>query len=978
MRTSRLAVALVLLLAGCATVPTEAPPDRATADPAFPPPGTRWITRSVDQSGWSWTTTWNVLEEGSYQGQPAYRISDQTTTLLFDKATRNWMASLQWEEERFTASPHDGVFAWPLQVGKWWVSSYAYQDRQRGRSFPRAQWTWQVKAYEDVTVPAGTFKAFRLEGKAGAAYRTIWYAPETRLIVKEILERNANHYLGAGKIATELIQHAPPGREKWYGVSYEAVQESIRRGEGREALAFYERQAAELEQRRLPLEAAQAHVAAMWAARPLGMYQKGIRAGVRGLELLKAEHQSDDVINRMVNAYFTVGNLYRLAGDFQESRRNHQEGMELTRAFSNARSKLYWSANFSRGLADVAMAEGDFATAIRQGGEAIQLLEKYLAALHSDSPFDQFRRGGRRNLGWSLLLVGNAHRRLGNLAQAEPLFTQALAIGRQLRDQELEANAVVPLGWIALARRDRAASLSYFEESKAVATRLNHVPLLMWSHAGIGWSHYWDRRYDEALAAFRRALELIEDIRGELQDPGLRSGFLEDKQGIYHGAVWSALLLGRADEAFSLAERGRSRAFLDLLGTQTVLSKGKTRALVEEEVRLRARLSEAKAQAQDATGGDRAAAQKQVEAAERAYRAFLERVRLESREQASLMTVEPVTLQEVQRLLPADTTLVEYLVGERESVAWVIDRSRVEVVRLPVRRADLLTEVREFRRSIEDRALVPQVQGLAEALHERLFATVRPHIRGDRVVLVPHDVLHYLPFSALRNRAGRWIVEDFTLTTLPSASVLKYLQGKGQEASNTVLAVGNPDLGPALNLRYAEREARSIGDRFPGSRVLVRQEATKLKVKALSGDAGLIHFATHGELNEQDPLASALLLAPDGTEGGRLEVRELFGLDLHARLVVLSACETGLGKLSQGDELVGLQRAFLYAGTPAVVTTLWKVDDRASFVLMREFYDRLMKGRGPAEALRGAQSVAMQEFPHPFFWAAFGVTGAPR
>jgi CHAT domain-containing protein len=113
---------------------------------------------------------------------------------------------------------------------------------------------------------------------------------------------------------------------------------------------------------------------------------------------------------------------------------------------------------------------------------------------------------------------------------------------------------------------------------------------------------------------------------------------------------------------------------------------------------------------------------------------------------------------------------------------------------------------------------------------------------------------------------------------------------------------------------------------------------------------------------------------PDGTEDGRLEVRELFGLELNARLVVLSACETGLGKLSRGDELVGLQRAFLYAGTPAVVTTLWKVDDRASFLLMREFYDHL-KARGPAEALRQAQRAVMTDFPHPFFWAAFGLTG---
>lgn len=137
------------------------------------------------------------------------------------------------------------------------------------------------------------------------------------------------------------------------------------------------------------------------------------------------------------------------------------------------------------------------------------------------------------------------------------------------------------------------------------------------------------------------------------------------------------------------------------------------------------------------------------------------------------------------------------------------------------------------------------------------------------------------------------------------------------------------------------------------------------------------HFATHGELNESEPLSSAVLLVPGGGEDGRLEVREVFGLDLRARLVVLSACETGLGKLSRGDELVGLQRAFLYAGTPAVVTTLWKVDDRASYELVRAFYDRL-DGAGPVAALRQAQIEALRAFPHPFAWAAFGLTGVPR
>ena len=188
------------------------------------------------------------------------------------------------------------------------------------------------------------------------------------------------------------------------------------------------------------------------------------------------------------------------------------------------------------------------------------------------------------------------------------------------------------------------------------------------------------------------------------------------------------------------------------------------------------------------------------------------------------------------------------------------------------------------------------------------------------------------------------------------------------------MAIGNPDAGAGLELRWAEREARYIGERYPSATVLVRSEATKARVVQAGARAGILHFATHGELNEKSPLDSALLLAPADGNDGHLAVRDLFGLELHARLVVLSACETGLGTLSRGDELVGLQRAFLYAGTPAVVTTLWKVDDRASYELVRVFYERL--GSAPAvEALRQAQLAALPTFPHPFQWAAFTLTG---
>ena len=173
--------------------------------------------------------------------------------------------------------------------------------------------------------------------------------------------------------------------------------------------------------------------------------------------------------------------------------------------------------------------------------------------------------------------------------------------------------------------------------------------------------------------------------------------------------------------------------------------------------------------------------------------------------------------------------------------------------------------------------------------------------------------------------------------------------------SGKVLALGNPDLNdPKMNLEFAEIEAKEIKGLYPQSTVFLKKEATEERAKSLSPQNDIIHFASHAELNEDDPLASAIRLAKSDKEDGRLEVREIFGMDLKASLVVLSACETGLGKLSSGDELVGLTRAFIYAGTPSVVASLWNVEDSSTAQLMASFYKNL-KTMTKVEALRQAQ-----------------------
>jgi CHAT domain-containing protein len=780
--------------------------------------------------------------------------------------------------------------------------------------------------------------------------------------------------------------HAQPSGKK-YGLTVDDALSAIGSGEARAAIEFYRRAGAEAEARGAKADAAQAYALVTLIASRQGAFQQAIRSGVKAFELLKDVPLSADVFSTRMQLYNFVSRTYQLAGDLDEARRYLVEALDMARQLADARQSARLTASFLRHLADIALEQGTYAEALRLAQEAVRGLEDSLREI--DRGISMGRRAGgpdlvaRREytrywLTHATLIVGRAQTSLGNLGDAETALNRALSLAKAYDAGGSEMAALTSLGDLSLAKKDYPAALRHLGGALGQATKVGAVPTMIAAHQTIGRVHAAQGQTTEALASIRQAIQLIEDVRSQLQESGLRSGFLENKQHIYEQAVALSLTAGKPDDAFGFAEGSRARAFLDLLGNQTTLSKGKTRQLVAEETTLRAQLAAAESATQDA--GDekaRAAARQKVEAAAKEYRAFLERVKKESVEQASMMTVEPVTIQEVQRLLPAGTTLLEYLVAETEVVVWVIDAQSSKVIRIPGDRASLVNDVREYRKAIAEQAPLPQIEEGSRKLYDRLLATVRPEIRGDRVLIVPHDVLHYLPFAALRTPDGHWLVDDFALGTLPSASVLKYLAGKGTQASTQVLAVGNPDLGPALALPYAEREARLVSQRYPGATMLTRQAATEAKVKATSPGAGLIHFATHGELSESDPMASALLLVAGDGDDGRLEVRELFGLELNARLVVLSACETGLGKLSRGDELVGLQRAFLYAGTPALITTLWKIDDRASYLLMETFYDQL-KTKEPAQALREAQRAATKQFPHPFSWAAFGLTGIPR
>ncbi len=768
-----------------------------------------------------------------------------------------------------------------------------------------------------------------------------------------------------GVVATVLCfmlsacSSTPPGGEgKRYGLESKDLFEALARGEARAALEFYEAEGERLASRGQRLKAALALTRGMNVAWRLGEHDRGVRLGLRALAILDGERESAAERVRRVHTLTILGHVYSRLGQVIEARQRQEEALKIAQGMPEL-DRLFWSGNALLDLGRLALREQKKDEALRRFRDAVDLLESRLAR-DQGTPF----LGTRRELTLGLLALAT----LQNPAEAEASLRRARLVVRTTGFADTEMRVLIGLGLFAARRGDHRAAAQFFGDALPMALRSTNVDQQITVRAGLGRSYAAQGNVDRAAFEFSESISLMEGVRGRLHDAEFRASFVEDKQAIYEGAVRAMLDAGRPRDAFRLAEAARARAFLDLLGTRTSLARPRLKELakLEEEVNTKLRQVDAAPEetaiGDDSLEDDHTSNARSTESTLRGatvieYQRFIDRVRRQDLEHASLLTMEPLGVEEVQALLPEDMALLEYFVTDRETLVWSITRTQVDIVRLPIRAARLTELVSDFRRRLAARAAPQEVASSARQLYEAVFAPATRLLTQKRLLIVPHGVLHYVPFAAFQSQDGRWLVEDYTVALLPSASVLKYLAGKGRDARGPALIVGNPSAGAGFALPFAEREAEMVRAHFPDATVLVRGAATKKKVQSLAQAAGLLHFATHAELNADRPLSSALILASDGDGNNRLEVREIFAMELNAWLVVLSACETGLGELSKGNEVVGLQRAFLYAGTPAVVTTLWAVDDRATYELMRAFYAELHSA-GPSEALRRAQQAA--------------------
>ncbi len=516
---------------------------------------------------------------------------------------------------------------------------------------------------------------------------------------------------------------------------------------------------------------------------------------------------------------------------------------------------------------------------------------------------------------------------------------------------------------------------SLFEIGRMAEAKEGYDTLLRYPYIANQGETYWNILFDrgritekeghlkEAIVFYGKAIDVVEQQRASINTEASKIGFVGDKQALYHALIRSLHQNNQNEKAFEYIERAKSRALVDLLASKKDFAvKGGN----EKEIRgvlARNDLAEAEAIIQDASIDRNKTRSIQIKAREE--------LQTKAPELASLVTVTSPSIVEIMSLIPNEEVLIEYYYRGKEMYVFALSAGRLHVFKLDSQ--DLPEDIHQFRKLIETPDST-HFMNLSRKLYSRLFQPLESVVSGRNIIVVPHGALHYLPLNALYDGNG-YLIDRYSIRLMPSASVIKYLRKSKAENSGGILIFGNPDLGdPNNDLEYAQKEATDIAHIRPNSRVLLRKEATEGALRQYSKSYSYLHFATHGQFNLETPLNSALLLAPDSQHNGMLTVDKLYSLHLDADLVTLSACETGMSKIATGDEMVGLTRGFLYAGSSSVVASLWKVDDLATAYLMTRFYKE-MDTKNKGDALRIAQLETKKKYPHPYYWASFQLTG---
>ena len=648
-------------------------------------------------------------------------------------------------------------------------------------------------------------------------------------------------------------------------------------------------------------------------------------------------------------------------------------------------------------VGELAILKGDLATARDYLGRA-QAIEESLAPESLDAA------AGLENLA-HLEMKG------GDPAKAEELLRRALALFEKQAPESLEASLVLRhLGEVVNHRGRPGEAVALHRRAVSIQSRLalgsTEVAETLYY---LGRAERRAGQIEEGIRDLCRAVDALDQQRTRLGGtPEARTSFEATLGEYYHACLEGRIELGQPAEAFHVVERSRARSFLDLLAERDLrLSDlppdlaAERRYINTEYDRVQAELAPLKA-GQDDAEIERLTAE--LHGLRVRQEEIFDRIRRESPRSAALQRPEPLDLAGVRAALDSGTVLLEYAVGEERSWLFAVDASNLSVFPVALGAQELRKEVESFRLLLKDPGSDDaEIKKRSRRLYDLLVRPAEERIAGaQRLLVSPDGPLHTLAFAALM-KGDRYLVERKPIHNVLSATVYAELARSRRPANpgeeQRLAAFGDPVYRPPapdaadpevreavrrglalVPLPFSAREVKSIAGLYPQAEVYLGRDATEERAKSLGPEARLVHFACHGILDERFPLNSALALTlPDQKAGsqdnGLLQAWEIFeSVRLDADLVTLSACDTALGREMGGEGLVGLTRAFQYAGARSVLASLWSVADVSTARFMQSFYGHLRGGKTKDEALRAAQIESLRD-SHPFHWAAFQLTG---
>lgn len=730
----------------------------------------------------------------------------------------------------------------------------------------------------------------------------------------------------------------------------------------------------------------------------------------------------------------SLANLYRALGDHRRAFEFAQKSLRLSEETKHRRGMMAALSELAiiygqQNNAEQALAHLEKAFAIAQELEDTIMM----ATLRHDIAL-QYKRFGDydRSLAMYHQLLNQVESfgdqsgaamvrdQIGRIYTEQKKYDEALRYHlkalAQLDADKTKRATVVTLNNISavyLLQEKYAGALSAAEQAVSLSRETGRQNDLCFALTNLGYAQLGLNRLGDARSSFTEAVAIMERLRT------LTAGGVEERQRYFEGGVQAHHGLlnvlvreNRLQDALFLAERAKARALLDMMQQgRAGVHKTMTAPEREEERRLKSELIQLNKQLVRATyshkpDGERTRTiETQLEKARLDYEAFQNQLYAAHPELKTQRGEAPVVnAGELAELLPdAASVLLEYVVTGDTIYLFAITKpadqaaAQVRVYPLPVAQDELARQIEAFRQRLATRDL--GFRASAVKLYDLLLKPAEAQLRGKtNLVIAPDSNLWDLPFQALVNSSGRFLIEDASVSYASSLTVLREMTKRrldqaATRAPATLLALGNPALNgepvqrahrvarnTGLNpLPEASEEVRALGRLYGASRskVYVGADAREDRVKNEAGRASILHFTTHGTLNNASPMYSYLTLAGGGpNEDGLLEAWELMQLDLKAELAVLSACETARGRIGAGEGMIGFSWAMFIAGVPAIVVSQWKVESASTRDLMVNFHRALNRDTKSA-ALRQAALKLMRnpETSHPFYWAGFVLVG---